>query len=558
MKRLFSLLMIMTILVGAAKASDRKESEMRAIAIQQLFGSMTRNGFGDTKINLVKKDRYLSVYSAEHRGFVVISRDNTFPAILGMSDSRIDDNNLPDGFRWWLVEVSRSMRERLETGNWYSRTRSAMAVKPLIETRWNQVTPYNLKCPKISEKNCPTGCVATAAAQIMKYFNYPAQGKGIGIYQIDGQAETGEINSIYDWGNMKNTYSKALKELTAETEAVATLMFDAGVSSGMNYSDKGSASSLIQCAQGFVDHFEYDSLSLQFMSRLFYNETEWKGTMIEELVNKRPILYSGNPEDQSTGHAFIFDGIDDDGLVHVNWGWGGNCDGYFDIFILVPGKGADQDGDYSYYNQAIIGFNPTNTPDEGTEEHSTWVSDTICRFSIDEADSLVLTARGIFNLSYRSFRGKLLVTMDHTNGREEDSWSITLYNTEAEDCHPVRSLYGFVFNDDDRDQYGSEKIFGLASDDIIPGKYIVTLATQALHEKEPSPIRYYDGIICQYTLVKDDDGSITIKESIPLSIDQVRSDHRLACSKVYDLHGQQASDGMRKGIYIQNGKKIIR
>ncbi len=557
MKRLYSLLMIMTILV-AAKASDRKESEMRAIAIQQLYGPMTRKGYGDTKINLVKKDRYLSVYSAEHRGFVVISRDNTFPAILGMSDSRIDDSNLPDGFRWWLVEVSRSMRERLETGNWYSRTRSAMAVKPLIETRWNQVTPYNLKCPKISEKNCPTGCVATAAAQIMKYFNYPAQGKGIGTYQIDGQAETGEINSIYDWSNMKNTYSKALKELTAETEAVATLMFDAGVSSGMNYSDKGSASSLIQCAQGFVDHFEYDSLSLQFMSRLFYNETEWKGTMIKELVNKRPILYSGNPEDQSTGHAFIFDGIDDDGLVHVNWGWGGNCDGYFDMFILVPGKGADQDGDYSYYNQAIIGFNPTNTPDEGTEEHSTWVSDTICRFSIDEADSLVLTARGIFNLSYRSFRGKLLVTMDHTNGREDDSWSITLYNTEAEDCHPVRSQYGFVFNDDDRDQYGSEKIFGLASDDIIPGKYIVTLATQALHEKEPSPIRYYDGIICQYTLVKDDDGSITIKESIPLSIDQVRSDHRLSCSKVYDLHGQQASDGMRKGIYIQNGKKIIR
>jgi hypothetical protein len=337
MKRLFSLLMIMMILVGAAKASDRKESEMRAIAIQQLYGPMTRNGYGDTKIKLVKKDRYLSVYSADHRGFVVISRDDTFPAILGMSDSRIDDSNLPDGFRWWLVEVSRSMRERLETGNWYSRTRSAMAVKPLIETRWNQVTPYNLKCPKIYEKNCPTGCVATATAQIMKYYSYPAQGKGIGNYQIDGQAETGEISSVYDWGNMTNTYSKAQTELTAETEAVATLMFDAGVSSGMNYSDKGSASSLIQCAQGFVDHFEYDSLSLQFMSRLFYNETEWKGTMIEELVNKRPILYSGNPEDQSTGHAFIFDGIDDDGLVHVNWGWGGNCDGYFDMFILVPG-----------------------------------------------------------------------------------------------------------------------------------------------------------------------------------------------------------------------------
>ena len=78
MKRLFSLLMIMMILVGAAKASDRKESEMRAIAIQQLYGPMTRNEYGDTKIKLVKKDRYLSVYSADHRGFVVISRDDGF------------------------------------------------------------------------------------------------------------------------------------------------------------------------------------------------------------------------------------------------------------------------------------------------------------------------------------------------------------------------------------------------------------------------------------------------------------------------------------------------
>jgi hypothetical protein len=151
--------------------------------------------------------------------------------------------------------------------------------------------------------------------------------------------------------------------------------------------------------------------------RFFYDDVEWRGLVYTELANQRPILYAGSPnsKEESAGHAFVFHGLNAEGMVYVNWGWNGTCDGYYDIDLLQPGKDAVQKGDYSGSGQMIYGFNPTNTPSEDVEEKSVWGTDTICSFLI-EKDSLVLKARGIFNYNYRAFRGKLLVTLDNING----------------------------------------------------------------------------------------------------------------------------------------------
>lgn len=558
LKRVFTLYAFAAIFGVATYASDRTDAEMRSIAGRQLFGAVTRGAAETKDLTLEMKDNNLSIYSAEGRGFVVVSRDNTFPAVLGSSSTAIDMNNLPEGFSWWLQEASRSLQARLEKGEGYARTRSDITVKPFLTTKWNQVNPYNLMCPKIGTSYCPTGCVATAAAQIMKYYNYPAQGHGIGKYEKDGTPQTKEISGVYNWANMKNTYSNTQKTLTDQTRDIATLMADVGAACGMKYTSKYGSAALDDCASALVNNFRYDSLSLSMCLRYFYDDVEWKGIVYNELANKRPILYAGSSDskDEGAGHAFVFHGLNGEGLVYVNWGWSGTCDGYYDIDVLQPGQDAAQKGDYSANGQMIIGFNPTSTPSEDVEERSFWGTDTICSFLI-EKDSLVLKARGIFNYNYRAFRGKLLVTLDNINGVEKDCFDIILYDTEIESYGSVGKFYGFYFNDEDHKKYGQEALCALKDIDIKAGTYIVTLASQGIYESVPSPMRYFEGVKCQAKLVKGKDGSIELTDLTPTAIKSMKSEVTHDSSKIYDLHGRSlGTDGssLRKGIYIVGGK----
>lgn len=563
LKRTFILYTFVAILGVATNASERTDAEMRSIAGRHLLGSSTRGTTPAAKeLTLEMKDANLSIYSAEGRGFVVVSRDNTFPAVLGSSSTAIDMNNLPEGFRWWLQEASRSLQERLENGEWYVRTRSEFSVEPFLTTKWDQGAPYNLKCPKIATDYCPTGCVATAAAQIMKYYNYPAQGRGTGEYEKNGVPKTKEINGVYDWANMQNTYAKTQTTLTTETEAIATLMADVGAACGMKYTGNYGSSTLDDCAKALVNNFQYDSLSLSMYYRLFFDDVEWKGLVYNELSNKRPILYAGSPNntEEGAGHAFVFHGLNAEGMVYVNWGWSGVCDGYYDIDVLQPGKDAVQKGDYSANGQIIFGFNPTETPSEDVEERSIWGTDTICSFVI-EGDSLVLKARGIYNYNYRSFRGQLLVAFENINGVEEDTYSVLLYDTEDEEGDPVPQYYGFSFNSEERDKYGQVGICNLKDNSLKAGTYIVTLASQALHEPEISPMRYYGGIKCQAKLVKGTDGSVELTDLTPTAIENTKTKVVRNSSKIYDLHGRsRGADAslLGKGIYIINGKLVAR
>lgn len=559
MKRAFTLYALVAILGVATYASDRTEAEMRAIAGQQLFGALSK-GTGPAAMNvkLEKKFKHLSVYSAEGLGFVVVSRDDTFPAILGKSTTAIDMDNLPDGFCWWLEEANNSIQRRLDNGDWYTPLH-AVTVEPFLTTKWDQVKPYNLLCPKIATDNCPTGCVATAAAQVMKYYNYPEQGEGTASYKKNGLPKTKEINSVYDWANMKNTYAKTQTKLTTETEAVATLMADVGAACGMEYTGNYGGTSFDQCARGLIHNMKYDSLSLRCLYRSLFNDMEWTDMIYTELTNKRPVLYGGTPLDGSSGHAFVFHGLDADGKVYVNWGWSGTCDGYYDIHLLQPGKDAVQKGDYTANGHMIINFNPTQTPEEGTEEISFWGTDTLSYFTLKD-DSLVLNASSIFNFNYRDFRGLIVVAMENTNGVEDDNVNIILYDTEDEEGEPIEPFYGFGFADEEG-EYGHEAIFSMLDDEIKPGTYIVTLGTIGIYESQVSPMRYIDGVKCQAKLVKGADGSLELTDYTPTAIQDVK---RTVCpntstSKIYDLRGRQVtSTPSHRGIYIIGGKKVIR
>jgi hypothetical protein len=226
-------------------------------------------------------------------------------------------------------------------------TKSTAAVVPLIQTKWNQAPYYNELCPLDPETNrrTYTGCVATAMAQIMKYWNYPANGTGFHSYNHEsyGTIPANFGSTTYNWASMPNS-------ITGSNSAVATLMFHCGVSVDMDYGPDGSGAYTSAIAPALKTYFGYSS-SAEEKRRSSYTDLQWKELLKTELDAGRPLHYAGY--DVNVGHAFICDGYDINDLFHFNWGWGGSADGYFAISMLNPFT-----CEFNSNHKAVIGIQP--------------------------------------------------------------------------------------------------------------------------------------------------------------------------------------------------------
>lgn len=194
-----------------------------------------------------------------------------------------------------------------------------------------------------------TGCVATAMAQVMMYHQYPKELKStIEAYTTKSKGiKISAINSgeTYDWDNMLPDYSKT-DYSSAQADAVAKLMYHCGAAVKMDY---GPSSGANVTPAILATYFGYDADLMQDLTRTCFTLQQWMTLIDNELKAKRPILYSGQSSDG--GHEFVCDGSDGKGLYHINWGWGGYQDGYFDLTILQPQKGGAGSG------SAVDGFN---------------------------------------------------------------------------------------------------------------------------------------------------------------------------------------------------------
>lgn len=317
--------------------------------------------------------------NGEGKGFTVVSGDDRLPEVVGYSDKgTYDEENLPSNYVGFM-KAYEEMVGQLDNGD--SRASASIAeakalrssgyqqpaVAPLLgNIQWNQMTPYNNMCPKYNGTNrSVTGCVATAMAQVMMYYQCPktlqanipayvSHTKNLSIPQIN-QGET------YDWANMLPQYAsyEPLNYTDAQATAVAKLMYHCGAACEMDY---GSSSGANVTPAILSTYFGYDSDLMQDLNRDAFTLAEWSQIMDKELSVKRPILYSGRSSDG--GHEFICDGTDGNGLYHINWGWGGYQDGYFDVTILNPDKGGAGSGSapdgYNQYCSMIVGIAPDN------------------------------------------------------------------------------------------------------------------------------------------------------------------------------------------------------
>lgn len=384
---LFSLIM-----GGILSASPVHPEQARQVAFQfcRLIDSKSTLQDPSELMDVSSTTPFTTFYTFQlgEKGFVLVSADDCVVPILGYSfENPLQVENMPAQLTAWLRSYEDQILYLRDKGvtpadavsiQWKSlengiRPAAALpsSVSPLLSTTWSQNPNYNKFCPGsgTGADRAVTGCVATATAQVMKYWNHPATGRSSHSYNDDqyGYQSADFGNTTYQWSNMPNSLSGASS--TTQIDAVALLMFHVGVAVEMNYGTEsagGSSAPMMSFGQvsvasaehALVNYFRYQP-SLHSVVKSDYTDAQWSSMLRADLDAGHPIIYQG--DDFDGGHCFVCDGYDNNGRFHFNWGWGGYMDGFYAIGALnLSGGGTGSTSSYTFNlnNGALLGIVP--------------------------------------------------------------------------------------------------------------------------------------------------------------------------------------------------------
>lgn len=312
--------------------------------------------------NTTANDAQYYIFSSSNNcGFVIVSGDDKLAPIVGYSDNG-NSEEMPPALVEWLAEYSSYVND-VRAGVVEPTKTTATAgtrIEPMLKTSWNQSSPYNNKCPEVNGQKTPTGCTATAMAQIMKFHEWPEKATRNVTWtsNITGETENVDLTShSYRWGDMLEHYRNGYTPKQAD--AVAQLMIDIGKAIQSSYSPSGTGSSDIFVSHALVNVFDY-SPETRVIRRSEYTYEEYVSIIRENLEARQPLLYSGHSQSYGSGHAFVCDGIDENNLLHIDWGWDGAYNGYFDMTYMSPeGTGiGGGDGRYNVGQSMVANIRP--------------------------------------------------------------------------------------------------------------------------------------------------------------------------------------------------------
>ena len=314
------------------------------------------------------------------KGYVIVAADDCVQPIIGYSLSTSFVFPLPAHVQAQLQGYEEEIAyyksagiratseiidlwESMQNGSYTPR--NTTSVSPMLTTTWNQSPYYNNLCPDSAGVHAVTGCAATATAQVMKFWNWPVTGTGSHTYTDDnfGTLTANFGATTYQWSLMPNALNSS--STTAQINAVATLMFHVGVAIEMDYGIHSSGAytnsygySDLACSENALkDYFGYKS-TIHSVYKNNTTDAVWISVLTSELDAGRPVIEAGHG---GGGHAFVCDGYDNNGLFHINWGWGSAYDGYFAHNALNPGGGGTGSGSMGTYNQdqsLVVGIEP--------------------------------------------------------------------------------------------------------------------------------------------------------------------------------------------------------
>lgn len=290
-------------------------------------------------------------------GFTIISGDDELPQVLGFTtEGTFDEKTLHPSIQYWLGEYEREIEYFYRTGKG-ARVISgdtSETIAPLLTTTWNQSSPYNNLCPEVNGARSVTGCVATAMAQNINYYEWPQKGEG-------SRNGINFANTTYDYAHMLDNY-ESVQYTNQEALAVATLMRHCGAAVDMNYSPSASGAVDQMIQYGLINHFRYNP-GTRLLYRDYMSVNDWEQLIYNELKNNGPVIMCGQAD--GGGHCFNVDGYQGNGYFHLNWGWNGYYNGYFLLFALNPEGGGigSYDGGYNSSQSAIVDMSPRGTKD---------------------------------------------------------------------------------------------------------------------------------------------------------------------------------------------------
>ena len=315
---------------------------------------------------------YYYVYNrGEAEGFVIVAGDDRFAPYIGYATTgTFSVERMPDNLAAFLKACQQRIDELAGQPGWQTRLAPTLPmagapaeVKPLLGgIKWDQSAPWNSKTPVDAKgKHMPVGCVATAYAQVMRYYQWPDKGAGKVEYKEPGVRRRHKVDfsqTTYDWANMPESFADVTTATEAQKEALGTLCYHAGVAIETAYDPVASGSFAPLIVRALRNNFRYNK-QVTFKRRVNYTQAEWDKMIRAELAAQRPVVYSGTGT--GGGHAFVCDGYNVDGLYHINWGWSGLANGYFNLNFLQPddlGIGGGFGGGFSMEQGAVIGIKP--------------------------------------------------------------------------------------------------------------------------------------------------------------------------------------------------------
>ena len=482
MKRTTTILI--AICVSALFANGKQTSQNAALSAARKY---SRTGQVAPAKNLRSDKTNNAPYYAFNleQGYVIVSGDDEMTELVGYAENGFfDAENVPPQMQLWLDGYAEYVAA-VQSGKAKARKillsdSPSVVVEPLVTTKWNQDAPFNNFAPEYTDDNnntqrCATGCAATAMAQIMKFHNWPEQ--GVGHYSYEHQS-FGTISSnfsehVYDWTNMIDRYNNG-EYSNVQADAVALLMKDCGVSLNMNYGPVSGAS-IYSYTPAFKNYFRYSSRTV---NRSGCETAEFTRIITDELQEGRPIIYCGTGEDG--GHAFVVDGYDTNYFLHVNWGWGGYSDGYFDMNYMDPaGLGIGGGSGAFKWNQGIVLARPLK---DGVEPYEFIQQLCFVLFNdvqggifceqempANKGDDVTILLRNTANLSGESFFGSLNVGVFNDSGA-----LVTMGNEER-----IENNNGELLEFQSGSLYSVDLPMTLNTAGIADGNYIVRAMSKA-------------------------------------------------------------------------------
>ena len=324
MKR--TLLLVLTVFTNILLTNAEPITQARALSIASKYINNPKLSNDTPKTRSSQANEQPAYYiftNPNDKKFVIISGESKLNELVGYGDKMTENpNDQPPYFKLFLKEYERVVKEVRSKATATTPQRPIKRkVEPLLTCKWSQYDPFNKYTPLSNGQHTPTGCVATATAQVMFYNKWP---KNRPQDYIASTGDDAKKSATYWWDEMKNTTNEMGTEHSRQ--AVGVLMSDIGKAVNMRYYYRGSDSNLQYACNALRDKFDY---TVRYLDKNFLPANDFLNEVMQEISDGYPVLVVGGP------HAFVYDGYDEHGLIHTNWGWGGENDGYFDINIVT-------------------------------------------------------------------------------------------------------------------------------------------------------------------------------------------------------------------------------